>query len=850
MRMPRRTLTLSALCLAAAAFGQIGDKAGEPMVPLVPDNLIPPSPAHTPQEQLKTFQIAKGYQISLVASDPQVGDPVAAQFGPDGRLWVVEMQGYMPNLDGTTEDQPHGRVVVLEDKDGDGIFETSTVFLDKVVMPRALALHRDGVLVGAPPHLWFCRDTNGDGKADEKIEVATDFGVRVDPSRPQLANPERAPNAMLWGHDNWLYVGAYTARFKFKDGRWLRGLSNFRGQWGLSQDDFGHLYHNSNSDQMRADVIPSSYLNRNPNLGRATGLNWKVAKEQLVWPIRVNPGINRGYRPEMLREFKLKEFTAACAPWIYRADLFPADAYGNAFVCEPAGNLIKRNVVKSEGGALVGTPYYDQTEFLASTDERFRPVNLLTGPDGALYVIDLYRGIIQHRISLTTYLREQIVKRGLDKPLALGRVWRIAPEGATEFKTAKKLSAMTPAELVAELASGNSWRRETAQRLLVEAAPDAAVDAALVALAKDSPFATPMGRVHALWTLEGRGAVKAEAVLAGMAHDDPRVRAAAIRVSEALMASPDRDAIVARWTELAATEAVTEVQQQLALSIGEAKSLAADLAGAALITRAGEVAFIQDAFISGLEGREVGLFEVVMKKPTDYAKTLPAALLRCVFSTRKPAQVEKALAIIAALPLKSQQVTLLGSLVTHPTITAKRPVKLTAEPASLVKLSKSKDAAMVKALAWFKSTVVWPGKPGVVVPVVKALTNEQQILFDSGKQTFAGLCAACHQPTGKGLDGLAPPLADSEWVNGDPERIIKVVMHGLRGPIKVKGVAYSYDMPAAGFLTDEQIAGVLTYIRREWDHEAAPVPLDLVQKIRAETKGRTDAWTEGELQKK
>ena len=849
MRMPRRTLTLSALCLAAAAFGQIGDKAGEPMVPLVPDNLIPPSPAHTPKEELKTFQIAKGYQISLVASDPQIGDPVAAQFGPDGRLWVVEMQGYMPDLDGTNEDQPHGRVVVLEDKDGDGVFETSTVFLDNIVMPRAIALHRDGVLVGAPPHLWFCRDTKGTGKCDERTEVATDFGVRVDPSRPQLANPERAPNAMLWGHDNWLYVGAYTARFKFKDGRWLRGLSNFRGQWGLSQDDFGHLYHNSNSDQMRADVIPSSYLNRNPNLGRTTGLNWKVAKEQLVWPIRVNPGINRGYRPEMLREFKLKEFTAACAPWIYRADLFPADAYGNAFVCEPAGNLIKRNVVKSEGGALVGTPYYDQTEFLASTDERFRPVNLLTGPDGALYVIDLYRGIIQHRISLTTYLREQIVKRGLDKPLALGRVWRIAPEGAA-VAPAKKLSEMTPAELVAELASGNSWRRETAQRLLVEAAPDNAIDAALVALAKDSPFATPMGRVHALWTLEGRGTVKAEAVLAGMAHDDPRVRAAAIRVSEALMASPDRDAIVARWTELAATEAVTEVQQQLALSIGEAKSLAADLAGAALITRAGEVAFIQDAFISGLEGREVGLFEVVMKKPADYSKTLPTALLRCVFSTRKPAQVERALAIIAALPLKSQQLTLLGSLATHPTITAKRPVKLSAEPASLAKLSKSKDAAMVKALAWFKSTVVWPGKPGVVVPVVKALTNEQQILFDSGKQTFAGLCAACHQPTGKGLDGLAPPLADSEWVNGDPERIVKVVMHGLRGPIKVKGVAYSYDMPAAGFLSDEQIAGVLTYIRREWDHEAAPVPLDLVQKIRAETKGRTDAWTEGELLKK
>ena len=844
--MPRRTLTLSALCLAAVVGAQIGDKKGEAMVPIVPDKLIPPSPARTPAEEWKSFKIAKGYQISLVASDPAIGDPVAATFGPDGRLWVVEMQGYMPNLDGTTEDQPHGRISVLEDTDGDGVFDKSTVFLDNIVMPRAIALHRDGVLVGAPPHLWFCRDTKGTGKCDERTEVATDFGVRVDPAHPQLANPERAPNALLWGHDNWLYVGAYTARFKFKDGRWVCGLSNFRGQWGLSQDDFGHLYHNSNSDALRADVIPSSYLNRNPNLSRTTGLNWKVVQEQFVWPARVNPGINRGYRPEMLRDFKLKEYTAACGPWIYRADFFPADAYGNAFVCEPAGNLISRNIVKSVGGALEAQPYYDKAEFLTSTDERFRPVNLLTGPDGALYVIDFYRGIIQHRISLTTYLRQHIVKRGLDKPLALGRVWRIAPEGAT-VAPAKKLSQMSSAELVAELSSGNTWRRETAQRLLVEKG-DVSLVAGLVEVAKHG--AAPMGRVHALWTLEGMGAVRAEAVLAGMAHSDSRVRAAAVRVSEVLMASPDREAMIARWIELAAAEVSTEVQQQLVLSMGEAKMLDVDLAAAALASRAADTAFMQDALISGLEGRELEVFEAILKKPAGYSKTLPAALLRCVFAARKAARVEKALEIIAALPSKAQQIALLSSLTAHPTVTAKRPVKLFGESAALAKLGQSKDAAMAKVLGWFKSTVVWPGKPGVVVSVVKSLTNEEQALFDSGKQTFAGLCAACHQPTGKGLEGLAPPLADSEWVNGDPERIIKVVMHGLRGPIKVKGNNYSYDMPAAGFLTDEQIAGVLTYIRREWDHEASPVSLELVQKIRAETKGRTDAWTEGELGKK
>lgn len=844
--MPRRTLTLSALCLAAAACAQVGDKAGEPQVPIVPANLIPPSPPLSAEEALRSFKVAPGYRIELVAEAPLVRHPTVLQFAPDGRLWVVEMTGYMENFDGTTEDQAKGRVVVLEDTDGDGRMDKRTVFLDNIILPRALILHRDGALVGAPPHLWFCRDTNGDGKADEKIEVATDFGVRVDPARPQLANPERAPNALLWGHDGWLYVGAYTARFKFDDGKWVRGTSNFRGQWGLAQDDFGRLYSNNNSDLLRVDVVNSGYLLRNPALGRTTGLSTKAAAEQLVWPNRVNPGINRGYRTEMLRDFKLKECTAACGPWIYRSDLFPADAYGNAFICEPAGNLVKRLVLNPDKGLVKGTPFYDQQEFVASTDERFRPVNALTGPEGALYLVDMHHGVIQHRISLTTYLRKQGEDRGLIAPLHLGRIWRVVPEGH-KTTSLKGLAGLKPAELITELGNGNEWRRETAQRLLVESG-DKSLAAALTAFGLKA--ATPMGRVHALWTQHGLKVTDWALVSAGLADADPRVRAAALRVSEGLVAGPHRVAVIARWTALAASEAVPEVQLQLVLTMGEAKDLAVDLVAAALANRAAEHIAIQDGLISGLAGRELENFAALLKQPAAYSKTLPAALLRCVFSERKPERIEQALSIIAALPLRSQQVTLLGSLTAHPTVTAKRPVKLAGEPASLAKLSKSKDAAMVKALAWFKSTVVWPGKPGVIVPTVKALTNEQQLLFDSGKQTYAGLCTACHQPTGKGLEGLAPPLADSEWVNGDPERIVKVIMHGLRGPIKVKGVAYSYDMPAAGFLTDEQIAGVLTYIRREWDHEAAPVPVDLVQKIRAETKGRTDAWTEPELLKK
>ena len=845
--MPRRSRLLAALCLAAAPLcAQIGDKAGEPQVPIVPAHLIPPSPPLTAEEALRSFKVAPGYRIELVAEAPLVRHPTVLQFAPDGRLWVVEMTGYMEDYDGTTEAQAKGSVVVLSDTDGDGRMDKRTVFLDNIILPRALVLHRDGALVGAPPHLWFCRDTDGDGKADEKTEVATDFGVRVDPSRPQLANPERAPNALLWGHDGWLYAGAYTARFKFADGKWVRENSTFRGQWGLAQDDYGRLYSNNNSDLLRVDVVNSSYLLRNPYLGRNTGLNTKAAVEQTVWPARVNPGINRGYRPEMLRDFKLKECTAACGPWVYRSDLFPADAYGNAFICEPAGNLVKRLVLKSDKGLVNGTSFYDQQEFVASTDERFRPVNALTGPEGALYLVDMHHGVIQHRISLTSYLRKQGEDRGLISPLHLGRLWRVVPEGHKTTKLAT-LTGLKPAELITELGSGNEWRRETAQRLLIEGG-DKTLATALNAFGRET--ASPMGRVHALWTQHGLGVADWTLVSAGLADADPRVRAAALRVSEALVAGPQRDDVIARWNEMAASEAVPEVQVQLALTMGEAKDLGVDLAAAALAQRAAEHIAIQDAFISGLAGRELEVFAAVLKQPAAYSKTLPAALLRCVFAERKPARVAQALAIIGSLPLRSQQLTLLGSLATHPTVTAKRPIKLEAEPAALAKLAKSKDAAMLKALAWFKSTVIWPGKPGVVVPPTKALTNEELALFDNGRQTFAGLCAACHQPTGKGLEGLAPPLAESEWVLGEPERIVKVVMHGLRGPIKVKGMTYSYDMPAAGFLTDEQIAGVLTYIRREWDHEASPVSVDLVKKIRAENKGRTDAWTEPELLKK
>lgn len=850
-----KTSPIALLLLASALplWAQIGDKsdkAGESQVPIVPANLIPPAPALSAADELKTFQVAPGFRVELVAHEPLVGDPVAATFGPDGRLWVVEMRSYMPDLDGHGEDQPVGRVVVLTDTDGDGRMDKSDVFVDGLIMPRAIILAQGGVLIGAPPKLLFCKDKDGDGKCDEQVEIANDFGVQVDPARPELANPERAPNALLWALDNWIYGGAYTTKVRFRDGQWEKGVTTFRGQWGLSQDDWGHLFYNSNSDQLRADVVSSHYLGRNPHLSGATGANVKVPANQLVWPIRVNPGINRGYRPEMLRDNKLKEFTAACAPWIYRGDLFPAEFYGNAFVCEPAGNLIKRNILTAERGTLTSREAYEQKEFLASTDERFRPVNFLTGPDGALYVVDFYRGVIQHRISLTTYLRQQSEARELAQPRGLGRIWRIVPEQSKPAAT-PRLDKDSPSALVAHLSHRNSWWRETAQQLLVER-NDASIVPELEAVVTSGK--EPLGRMHALWTLDGLRGLRAPAITRAFEDSDPRVRAAAVRVSEGLLATPDRADVIGKWIAQSHTESASEVQLQLALSLGEARDAQADLAMAELARRAADQTFLRDAVVSGLAGREIELLEKLLgvaewQTPTPPANLLLVALTRCVQSERKPDRIERLFGIIAAQPV-TRRAALLKGFVGNPTVTVKKPVKLPAEPVAFTKLNTEQDKTLSALVASISPLFTWPGKPGAPVeaPVIP-LTAEQQSRFEAGKQLFTGICAACHQPHGLGMPGLAPPLVDSEWVLGSVDRLGRIALHGVRGPLKVKDVTYSLDMPAMGVFDDQQLASILTYIRREWGHTAAPVEPAAIKQLRETLSARKDAWTQEELLK-
>jgi mono/diheme cytochrome c family protein/glucose/arabinose dehydrogenase len=846
----RRLLFLTGILLASSAAAQIGDvqdKPGEVQELQVPPERIPAAPALTPAEAMKTFTVAPGYRLELAAADPLVQEPVAIAFSPDGRMWVAEMRGYMPDLDGTGEDAPVGRIVVLTDRDGDGVYDESKVFVDGLVLPRALLPVGDGLLVGAPPELTFWRDTDGDGRADQKTIVASDYGVMTDPKRPHLANPERAPNSLVMGYDNWIYSAAYVKKFRYVNGQWETKATDFRGQWGLTQDDYGRFYHGSNEDHLRVDVIFADYLRRNPNFPRLEGFNVDGATDQLVWPGRVNPGVNRGYRPGILRDGRLRAFTTACAFFVYRGDLLP-ELNGNFFVGEPGANLVRREILTSTNGAIRGRNAYadEQKEFITSTDERFRPVNFATGPDGALYIVDLYRGVLQHRISLTSYLRKQYASRNLDQGQHLGRIYRVMPANRQGPVARPGIPAST-AQWIELLSHPNIFWRQAAQQALV-LQRDAATVPALRTLATSGKSA--LGRVHALWTLEGIDALDQPTVMAGLIDSDPIVRTMAARFSERFLGGKDRATVLERLLALA-SDPQPEVRLQAVLSLGEAKSPDTDRALANLVRRNPDQPYLADAFFSGIGNRELLLLEDLIAD-RDWAPGDPKAnailgrLAQGILTSRDAEAITRLVAIASSQPPPNQArvaALLDGMVAAAPFV--RRPIEYNLPPPGWNGLAR--HPSFRPKFAKLDPLVIWKDKPGAATAKPAALTKEEQARFDAGKTLFTGICATCHQITGRGLDGLAPPLLDSEWVLGSPERVIRIVLHGLKGPIVVLGREHTGDMPAFKAMEDEQLASILTYIRREWGHGASPISPDAVKTVRAATASQTDSVSAREL---
>jgi glucose/arabinose dehydrogenase len=592
-----RICAVATLLVVSAAGQRLQRSPGNQPWPPGVQKVSGESPALSAEEALKSFYMPPGYYVELVASEPLIQEPVALDWDLDGRLWVVEMPGFMADIRGSNEHDPIGRVVVLEDTNSDGRMDKRTVFADGLVLARSLKVLDRGVLVAEPPNVWLMRDTNGDLRMDSKERITDQYG-RFE------GDPQNNANGFYWGLDNRMYTaGQSNIQLRLKDGVFEIQPTLSRGEWGVSQDDAGRTYRNTNESALHVDLVQTSYYARNPNIARTRGSYERLADDNpdlnTVWPVRPNPGTNRAYQLGIDREDgSLARFTSVCAPLVYRGDRLPAELYGNVFVAEPAANLVSRLIVSEDGTALRARKAYDRGEFLASTDERFRPVFLTNAPDGTIYIADMYRGIIEHRISVTEYLRDQILARKLEQPTGYGRIYRVMHDTTTR-DTANPFARATSPQLVEALSHPNGWRRDAAQRLLVERGARSEVPT-LTKLGTDAnDWRT---RLHALWTLDGLDAIQPATVTAALQDPNRDVRVSAIRIAERWLAetgNPVQAAVLKR-----VDDPDWAVHQQLAASLGVLPPGVRESAAVDVLERYGNDPVVMDAVMSGLRGNE------------------------------------------------------------------------------------------------------------------------------------------------------------------------------------------------------------------------------------------------------
>ncbi|RRB02865.1 DUF7133 domain-containing protein [Larkinella rosea] len=441
------------------------------------------------------YVVEDGFKLNLIASEPFLKAPVTLDFDSKGRMWVVEMIGYMPNLEGIGEDELNGRITILEDRNKDGVVDQSKVFLDQLVLPRALAHVYGGLLYVDGPKLWF-------------VEIVNDKPGRktlVDPVYAEGGNVEHSSNGLMMNIDNWIYNANYHFRYQLKNGKWRKEPTSPRGQWGITKDNFGRLYYNTNSTNLQGDYVLPNKAIRNNYFKPTIAEHQRLASNR-VFPIH-QTSVNRGYQPGVLDEKGyLKDVTAACGPLVYRGGVFPKPYDLNAFVCVPEANLIKRNILDFKGLQTSARQAVEGKEFIASTDEGFRPVNLFNGPDGAMYIVDMHRGIIQHKAYISQYLTEQLGTKKLDTLQNAGRILKVTST-ATKPNPVPDLSKATGNELLALLSHPNGWLRDLSQQLLIQK-NELSLVPQLVALAKTgNEFLTA---IHALYVLEGLNALTFE----------------------------------------------------------------------------------------------------------------------------------------------------------------------------------------------------------------------------------------------------------------------------------------------------------------------------------------------------
>lgn len=583
----------------------------------------------SPRHEQATFRFPKGFEIDLVASEPDVIDPVAMAFDEEGRIFVAEMRGY-PNGGVATGNITSGRIKVLEDRDGDGVYESSRVFADGLRFPTGVQPWRGGLLVGNAPDILYLQEGKGDGKAERRV-LYSGFN---------LANIQQIVNSLQWGLDNWVYgvagsdggtirspekpdmppltLRARGIRFHPETPGSLEATSG-GGQYGLAPDDWQHWFTATNSQHLRHIVLPDHYLRRNPALavGAVTldipdhGAACKVHRCSPFEAWRVERTTRRregkgGYDP---RNFSATELvpggyiTSACSPVVYAAEAFPEAYRGNVFVCDPANNLIHRDVLIDHGATFTAKRAGDEQEreFLASTDNWFRPVHLTLGPDGALYMLDFYREVIETPLSLP----DDIQKKFNLESRGRGRIWRI--RAADQPRRRPSLRKASTQALVEHLNDANLWWRLTAQRLLIER-QDRSAERWLRKFAHASKSAP--GRAHALWTLHGLKALTEEDIEQALKDAVPGVREQALRLGEERL---PESAKLRMAVAALADDPSPRVRFQLAFTLGAADSPETVTALARVARRDADDRWTQTAVLSSIHGSGVGLLESLAK---------------------------------------------------------------------------------------------------------------------------------------------------------------------------------------------------------------------------------------------
>lgn len=529
----------------------------------VPENLEFKLLPLSPEQSLAKFIVPEGYHVELVASEPMITEPVAIAWDGNAKMYVAQMETYTQDTDGTGTKDPKSRVMLLEDTNNDGKMDKSSIFIKDMILPRMLLCVNHELLVNETDtyDIYSYKDTNNDGISDVKKPIYI-LG-KVAPG-----NLEHQRSGLVWNIDNYIYQTVDPIRFRYVNGKLQADSlhSGSNGQWGLTSDNYGRLFFSRGGGENAG-----SGFQINPKYGQ---LEFKDAyseeKFSPVWSKIQNPDVQGGLS-RVRKDSTLNHFTSANGQSIFRGDRLPADLVGDYIINEPVARIIRRaKVINREGKTYLESAYEAPQEFIASTDTYFRPVNTYTGPDGCLYIVDMSRGIVQESnwTPKGSYLRGKIDYYGLAKVNQRGRIWRLVHDGYKPSAMPKMLDI--PAKnLVTYLDHPNGWWRDNAQKQLIILG-DKSVVVTLKEKVSGQKNSTALGKLHALWTLEGLDAINKELLLAALKDTDPQMRRAAIWISERYIKQNDNQWI-AHLGKMANDESF-DVKTQLLLSFGASKN--------------------------------------------------------------------------------------------------------------------------------------------------------------------------------------------------------------------------------------------------------------------------------------